>query len=45
MVTVLPPLRTTRKVRCPRSVAKSSTLAPKASEIRSPSNASSKINA
>ena len=45
MVTILPPLRSTVRVRCPRSNPSASMSAPRASEIRSPLIASSEIRA
>ena len=45
MVTILPPLRRTVRVRCPRSRPRASMSAPRASEIRSPLIASSEIRA
>jgi hypothetical protein len=45
MVTTLPPLRVTVRVRCPRSRPRCSTSSPVASDTRSPLSASSKISA
>jgi hypothetical protein len=45
MVTILPPLRRTVRVRCPRSMPNLSMSAPSASETRSPLIANSEINA
>ena len=45
IVTTLPPLRVTTKVRCPRSTPRPSMLAPVASETRSPFRASREISA
>lgn len=45
MVTIFPPLRSTVRVRWPRSMPSLSMSAPRASEIRSPLMASSDINA
>jgi hypothetical protein len=45
IVTRVPPLRTIRSVRCPRSMSRSAMSAPSASEIRSPFIANNTINA